>query len=167
MSQYGSDEAEDQPEEIYELYRRENELINSYRSLIAQPYIEVDGQSLDYQESLAAAQGEEFYVLMEAYYEQYNPLLGDIYAQLVSVRRQQAELLGYDSYEQMEYTVVYERDYSPQQAEEYLEDIKEYMVPLYKQLMELQSYNFVSWEYMPQERLLEIMDRAAENMARR
>ncbi len=164
MSQYGSEEAQEQPEEIYELYRRENQLINSYRSLIAQPYVELEGQSLDYRESLDDAQGEEFYDLVKAYYEQYNPLLGDIYAQLVSVRRQQAELLGYDSYEQMEYSAAYERDYSPQQAEEYLEDIKEYMVPLYRQLTEELSYSLLSREYMPQERLLEIMAQAAENM---
>ena len=164
MSQYGSEEAQEQPEEIYQLYRQENQLINSYRSLIAQPFVELDGQSLDYRESLDAAEGEEAYALAEAYYEQYNPLLGDIYAQLVSVRRQQAELLGYDSYEQMEYSAVYERDYSPQQAEEYLEDIKQYMAPLYRQLIKSRSYSQLSWEYMPRERLLEIMAGAAENM---
>lgn len=164
MAQYGSEEMQEQPEEIYELYRRENQLINSYRSLIAQPFVEVEGQNLDYRESLDAAQGEDIYALAEAYYEQYNPLLGDIYAQLVSVRRQQAELLGYDSYEQMEYSAVYERDYSPQQAEEYLEDIKQYMVPLYRQLTESRSYSLLSWEYMPREQLMEIMARAAENM---
>ena len=164
MDQYGGEEAQDQPEEIYELYRRENELINSYRSLIAQPYIELDGQSLNYQESLAAASEEEAYRLIRAYYEQYDQLLGDIYAQLVSIRRQQAQLLGYDSYEQMEYAVVYERDYSPQQAREYLDDIKEYMVPLYEQLMDSQAYSYIYWEYMPQEELLDILAGAAENM---
>ncbi|MEI3100718.1 MAG: hypothetical protein V8T45_02485 [Oscillospiraceae bacterium] len=69
----------------------------------------------------------------------------------MSIRRQQAQLLGYDSYEQMEYAVVYERDYSPQQAREYLDDIKEYMVPLYEQLMDSQAYSYIYWEYMPQE----------------
>lgn len=164
MSQYGGEEAESMPEEIYRLYRRENELINQYRSLIAQPSVELDGQSLNYQESLAAAGEEEAYRLIQAYYEQYDLLLGEIYAQLVSIRRQQAELLGYDSYEQMEYSLVYERDYSPEQALEYLEDIKEYMAPLYRQLMEEEAYSLISWEYMPQERLLEILAGAASGM---
>ncbi len=164
ISQYGGQGGDEQSEEIYELYRQENQLINQYRSLIADPYIELNGQRVSYQEYLNEAEGLQIYEAMGAYFEQYNPLLGDIYAQLVKLRREQARLLGYDSYEQMQYTVAFERDYSPEQAAEYLEDIKKYMGPFYMEIMSAMPYSHISWKYMPADTLSGILSAAAENM---
>ena len=162
---YGSGERARQPEEIYELYRQENQLINQYRSIIADPYIQLDGELVSLEEYMAAtADVEEFYRAMDAYYQQYNPQLGDIYVQLVQLRREQARLLGYDSYEQMQYQLSYERDYSPEQAAVYLENIKEYLGPAYLELMSSRPYEQISWEYMSPEELLDIMSAAAGNM---
>lgn len=165
LEMYGGDESAQQPEELYELYRQENQLINQYRSIIADPYVELDGQRLSLEESLASTTDVgEYYRLIDAYYAQYNSRLGDIYIQLVQLRRQQAQLLGYDSYEQMQYELSYERDYSPEQAQEYLEDIKEYLSPAYRQLVALQPYEAIYWEYMAPETLMDIMAGAAGNM---
>ena len=165
LEMYGGDESAQQPEELYELYRQENQLINQYRSIIADPYVELDGQQLSLEESLASTTDVgEYYRLIDAYYAQYNSRLGDIYIQLVQLRRQQAQLLGYDSYEQMQYELSFERDYSPEQAQEYLEDIKEYLSPAYRQLVALQPYEAIYWEYMAPETLMDIMAGAAGNM---
>lgn len=165
LEMYGGDESAQQPEELYELYRQENQLINQYRSIIADPYVELDGQQLSLEESLASTTDVgEYYRLIDAYYAQYNSRLGDIYIQLVQLRRQQAQLLGYDSYEQMQYELSFERDYSPEQAQEYLEDIKEYLSPSYRQLVALQPYEAIYWEYMAPETLMDIMAGAAGNM---
>lgn len=154
-----------QPEEIYELYRQESRLISRYRSIIAEPTVEIDGKSYSYSEYLAAAAGEaEIYRAVEAYYEKYNPLLADVYAQLVKLRREQAQLLGYESYEQMQYSSSYQRDYGPGEAAEYMEDIKENLVPLYRQLMTGQTYSAIQWKFMSEARLENIMAVAAENM---
>ena len=62
--------------------------------------------------------------------------IGEIYIELVNVRNEQAELLGYDSYAQMQYELSYDRDFSPEEGEQYIEAIKEYIVPVYKEIME-------------------------------
>ena len=153
-----------QPEELYELYRQENQLINQYRSLISDPAIELGGQSVSLEEYMLTAGEDQIYEALWAYYEQYNPRLGELYLQLMRLRQQQAELAGFDSYEQMQYSLAFERDYSPEEAEQYLRAIKECLGPYYAQVMSEQPYGSVSWEYMPEERLLEIVDQAAEKM---
>lgn len=161
---YSGGETGAQSEEIYELYRQENQLINQYRSLIADPYVELDGQRLSLEEYMPTADVEGFYRAVDAYYEQYNPRLGEIFVQLVQLRRDQARLLGYDSYEQMQYELSYERDYSPEQAEEYLEDIKECLGPVYRQLMDAQPYEQLFLDYLSQDSLMDIMAGVAGNM---
>ena len=69
LEMYGGDESAQQPEELYELYRQENQLINQYRSIIADPYVELDGQQLSLEESLASTTDVgEYYRLIDAYY---------------------------------------------------------------------------------------------------
>lgn len=153
-----------QPEELYELYRQENQLINQYRSLIADPVIELGGQSLSLEEYLLTAGEDQIYEALWAYYEQYNPRLGELYLQLIRLRQQQAELSGFDSYEQMQYSLAFERDYSPEEAAEYLREIKECLGPYYAEVMAEQPYSLISWDYMSDDRLLETIAQAAEKM---
>lgn len=84
----------------------------------------------------------------EAYYEKNNPLIGEIYIALVNVRNEQAALLGYDSYAQMQYELSYDRDFSPEEGEQYIAAIKEYIVPVYKQIMQQDPYSSLSYEYV-------------------
>lgn len=164
VSQYGQQGEQTQTGETYELYRRENQLINQYRSLLAQPSIQIDGQEISYQDYLAEAEGDQLYRALDAFRQQYNPLLSDIYAQLIKLRREQAALLGYDSYEQMQYTLAFERDYSPEQAAGYLEDIKNCLGPFYSAAMAQLPYSRISWDYMDEKELSRILKAAAENM---
>ena len=55
-----------------------------------------------------------------------------LYAELVSLRRQIATYVGYDNYVDFAYDYYYTRDYTPDQTESYLAEIREELVPLYR-----------------------------------
>ena len=101
---------------LYELYRQENQLINQYRSIIADPYVELDGQQLrpgggawPPQQMWGSITGSSTPTMPSI-----TPGWGISISSWCRLRRQQAQLLGYDSYEQMQYELSFERDYSPE-----------------------------------------------------
>ena len=129
--------------ETYERYsqlrQREAELIAQYRSQAADPVIEIDGEKWRLEDYILARPykpGEA----ERAYNEKYNALVGEIYLELISLRREMVELAGYESYAAMEYMRSYGRDYSPEQAEEYLSYIKLHMSQLGRELTEAGLY---------------------------
>lgn len=152
------------PDEVYELFRQENRLLAQYRALTADPIIELDGQSLSLEEYILTADSEEYLRAVAAYYDQYNERLCNIYTELIKLRRAQAEALGYDSYEQMQYAYTFERDYTPRQAAGYFADIRRYLAPYYRQVMKKNGYGTVDWGYLPEQQLHDILAAAAERM---
>ena len=48
----------------------------------------------------------------------------------------------------MQYELSYDRDFSPEEGEQYIEAIKEYIVPVYKEIMEQDPYSSLSYEYV-------------------
>ncbi len=54
-----------------------------------------------------------------------------LYAEFVANNMQMAELLGYDNYLEYAYENVYDRDYTYQDAAEFVAYVKEYLVPVY------------------------------------
>lgn len=160
--QFGAEESA-LPEALYALMQEEKRLITEYRAALAEPYIELDGQRLNYEDYISEADAEDCFRAMQTFYEQHNGPLAELYIELVKLRRQQAELLGYDSYEEMEYA-MYERDYSPEQAELYLESIEKHMAPYYMELTDRGVMEAVNWKSLSSERLRHIMAQAAESM---
>ena len=49
---------------------------------------------------------------------------------LHGLRQEEAELLGYGSYAEMQYDIGFERDFSIAEGEAFLKDVKKYLVPL-------------------------------------
>ena len=80
-------EAMDQ--ELKDMYNRETELVNEYNTLIADT---------------------------ELSEEELNQQCGEIFLQLIELRKQIAEAEGYDSYADYAYTEVFGRDYTPEEA---------------------------------------------------
>lgn len=119
-------------DEAVELMQREAGLLSEYRTALAAPVIIVDGEELDYYTALYECEdaGEYNRLFMEYYY-QYNEYLADIYIRLIRVRRELAEEMGYASYRDMQFDYAFSRDYTPEQAERYIEDIRTYAVPVY------------------------------------
>ena len=56
---------------------------------------------------------------------------GELLAQLVRLRQEIAAYTGYESYNQFAYDFYYYRDYTPEQVEAYLEEIRTELVPSY------------------------------------
>lgn len=159
-----NDSTDPMGDESVELMRRESALLAEYRELVAAPEIELDGQSFILSDYLAEADWQDYDRAMEAYYLRYNPLLADIYIRLMQVRAELAASLGYDSYEQMQYEYYFSRDYSPEQADAYIEDIKTYIRPLYLRAGEDAYDDELSYDYYSESELLNIMQTVAGGM---
>ena len=94
---------------------------------------------------------EQEAVLEEEYYDvtlQYQDLesysdpafdacaadLAEVFVELVKVRQEMAEYVGYENYADFAYDFYHYRDYTPRQAESYLKQIQKELVPLYRQV---------------------------------
>lgn len=60
--------------------------------------------------------------------------MAQVLAELIRNRQQQALCQGYDSYIDFAYDFFYYRDYTPAQARQYMNEIREQLVPLYRNL---------------------------------
>ena len=60
--------------------------------------------------------------------------MADLLAELIALRQRIAAYTGYKSFHQFAYDFYYARDYSPQQEAEYLQQVKQELVPLYEQI---------------------------------
>ena len=130
-----SDESESvYTDETVALMQQESNLVSEYRALMAEPTVEYRGKTEPLDELLDRLDGSAYNNAVIAYYTQYNERVADLFIRLISVREQLAAALGYESYEQMQYEYGFSRDYTPEQAEGYLQDIKTYMKPLYLNL---------------------------------
>lgn len=118
---------------VVELMQQESDLQNQYMALQSDTTITWNGEerlvdelmdddTLEYSERL------EVY---RTYYDKYNPLAADLFIQLIRVRKQIAEELGYPSYAHFAYSYTYERDYTPEQAADYTAAIARELSPLY------------------------------------
>ena len=143
------------------LMQEESALIAEYRALSANPTIEREGVEENYLDVLWELEGEEYNQALVQYYEKYNQSFADIFIRLVDVRNRQADVLGFESYEQMQYYYYFERDYTPEQAAGYVADIREYMVPLYKEVMAASPYDQLWYNALSEKELLGVMDTVA------
>jgi oligoendopeptidase F len=132
VEQYSDPDNAFYDDEMVALLQEESNLIAEYRALVASPTVVLaDGTEVDYFTSLDEFQGFEYLDLLIRYYDQYNPQLADIYIRLVKNRQQQAVQAGYGSYEELAFDHNFERDYTPELAEDYLADIAQHIVPLF------------------------------------
>ena len=106
-------------DELEDLYKEENTLVQAYYSAIAD-VSDID----DYGK----------------YAKEANKACGPIFLELVQVRDAIADRCGYDNYYEYAFD-SYGRDYDPEDVEDLCETAKVYLVPLYEEL-------FKSWYYM-------------------
>ena len=103
------------PSDAYvSLQEREAELLNNYYDLST------------------ASQSAPYY--SNEFFEVYGKQMGDVFVEMVKVRQEMATEAGYDNYLEYAYDYVHGRDYTPQQAKTYLEEISRELVPLYEEL---------------------------------
>ena len=94
------------------LLNRESELIEEYYALCAETETEEFGS--------------------EEYYDRYADGLCQVLIDLVLLRQDLADYVGYDSYAGFAYDFYHYRDYTPEQAEAYMTAIRDAMAPLYR-----------------------------------
>ncbi len=161
---YADDSQSVYREDIVALMQQEAALLGEYRALNASPTIDTGDGELDLYDYIADKYGEEYVSALMEYYEKYNKEFARIFIELVKVRSQMARELGYDSYEQMQYDYYFERDYTPEQAAGYVADIKEYMVPLYVEVMENDPYSLISYDRVSEKQLMDVLEHAAKQV---
>ena len=156
--EYADDSNAFYSDEMVALLQEESNLIAEYRALVASPTVVLpDGTEVDYFTALEERTGMAYLELITCFYEQYNPQLAEIYIKLVKNRQQQAVVGGYDSYEALAFDHVFERDYTPEQAEGYLNDLKTVIVPLYIEVDDSGRYWYLDEGSVDAARLEEIL----------
>ena len=99
--------------ELIALFEEETALINEYYAL---------------SEAFDAA---DYY--SDSWFDENEPKMGQLLVDLIRVRQQQAAYFGYDSYQEFSYDFYHYRDYTPQQAIPYLEEVAAHLVDIYKE----------------------------------
>lgn len=82
----------------------------------------------------------------EEYFETFGPQMASVLAELVALRQELAAYLGYESYTQLAYDGYYYRDYTPEQAVVYLEQLGDALSGPYGALSETSAWD---WSYTP------------------
>ena len=116
----GYDEGGMYDETLLDLMSREQELIAEY---------------FDLTNTVEA----EYYT--DAYFDECAQPMAQILAELVLLRQELAQWIGYDSYADFAWEYYYYRDYSPSEAEAYLEEIRLELVDLYRQVIHSQVWD--------------------------
>lgn len=124
------------------LQEREAELLNEYYDLNT------------------AAQSVQYY--SDEFFETYGRQMADVFVEMVQVRQEMAAEAGYDSYLEYAYEYVHGRDYTPRQAETYLEEICRELVPLYVEIQETMYY--LNSGYCTQQQMLAYVEDTAAAM---
>lgn len=114
-----------------------------------------------YYELTAQAQAAEHY--SEEYFSVYGTALAELFVEMVVLRQQIAAYAGYDSYPNFAYDMYHSRDYTPQQAEGYLQQIGEKMYDLYCWVNQSSVWD-LGYAYCSEEETFRYVQTAAENM---
>ncbi|MBQ6430651.1 MAG: hypothetical protein IJJ99_02065 [Oscillospiraceae bacterium] len=117
---------------VVELMQQESDLQTQYMALQSDMTITWKGEERLVEElleeDLPYAEILEVYRL---YYAKYNPQAAELFIQLIGVRKQIAEELGYDSYADFAYSFYYDRDYTPEQVKQYNADVAKELAAYY------------------------------------
>ncbi len=120
------------------LMQRESELISRYREIVAEPTIMYEGRERSFHE-LADELGSaddlasyyKYLAVLLSYYRKYNRPLAEVYIELMRVRTEMAEEMGFSSCEEMEYVFCFGRDYTPEDGAVFVGGVKADLVPIY------------------------------------
>ena len=89
------------------------------------------------------SQAEEYDTASRDFYDQLGGEMASLLAELIGIRQQIAQELGYDSYVQYAWDSRHTRDYSPGKTQRYLEQIRRELVPLFRQAAQKDYWGLV------------------------
>ena len=112
-----------------ELLKTEQALISDYQDNLSNAFVTYNGEDVYVTaEALLALSEADRSAVIELYYQKYNELLGNIYAELIKTRLALAEELGTD-YVSYAYE-SFDRDYTPTEANAYLDSVVSKLIPI-------------------------------------
>ncbi len=133
--------------ENYETYTDEYAEINARISALEAEYndalnnttIDIDGKACTTNDIVTLFQNGEistikYYGYMEKSYNAVAKAVAVVYDKIIAAYKEKAQMLGYSSACEMQYDLVFDRSYTPEKAREYWAFVKEYIVPLQKEL---------------------------------
>lgn len=160
-------EAEDEPlsDAAKALMAEENRLVEEYWSAHQPETFLWQGQEVDVYDLFSdpALSDEDYWSARDAYDAQVNEVCVPIYIDLVKIRNALAKELGYASCEEYGYR-TYGRDYTPDMANRFLEDVAARARPYYAALMAGDPYGEAVYETVNEDDLLWVMEETARRV---
>lgn len=114
-----------------------------------------------YYELCAAAQNVDPY--SEEFYNGYGAQMAQLFVELIALRQEIAAYAGYEDYLSFAFEFNHGRDYTPAQAQAYLEQIEQELVPLYRASVMKFVYNN-GWDYTTDDEVFSYVKSAALDM---
>lgn len=162
MAEYGEDAESMLSEKYVALVERENELLMDYREAVASPAVPLNGTEVPMSDVMYDAWDQgEYNALLDAYYEKYNPILGELYLRLMEVRKAQAAELGYGSYGEMMFDIGFDRDFSVEDGRAFLKSVKTHVLPVYARRMDNDRYYDLMEGYVSEDQLYGVLETVA------
>ncbi len=125
-------------EQLNDLANREAQLTNEYLKLMATPTtVTVDGEYWDENklyEHMDELDEDKYLEIHLEINKAVNEKAVKIYIPLVEVRKKLTKLFGYDNPGEFYYKEVFNRDYSPEEAQLFHKNVKEHIAPIHNSL---------------------------------
>lgn len=125
---------------LVQLMKKENELKNEYRSLLASAEIKYKGKTLNltglspFMQQKDRKTRKEAYELLDNFFEKNKDKLDEIFDKLVQIRNQKGKVLKFKNFIELGYLNMNRSDYGPNEVAEYRKQIIKYIVPLVKKI---------------------------------
>ena len=144
-------------EGYFDSYEGENLWDEEFTTLLEQ---EAELQNRYYELSTL---GLEYDSASEEYYTACGNDMMELLVELIRVRQEMAAFWGYNDYVQFATDYYYYRDYTPQQTEDYLEEIRQELVPVYTHVYASgPEASFAA--YCTEQKTYDFVSNAAKNM---
>ena len=121
---------------LVSLMKKENQLTNKYRTLLAGAEIEFMGKITNltglspYMQDTNRNTRKKAYQALDIFFEKNKQELDEIFDDLVNIRNEKGKKLGFKNFTPLGYLNMSRSDYGPKEVEEYRKQIIKYIVPL-------------------------------------
>mgnify|MGYP001185172447 CR=1 FL=1 len=121
---------------LVSLMKKENQLTNKYRTLLAGAEIEFLGKITNltglspYMQDTNRNTRKKAYQALDIFFQKNKQKLDEIFDDLVNIRHQKGKKLGFKNFVPLGYLNMSRSDYGPKEVEEYRKQIVKYIVPL-------------------------------------
>lgn len=119
-------------QEILSLQEQEKELEAQYYYTYAQATVETPEGEVLYAD--LEPEGQQAYY--ESFIQRYSAQMGELFMQLVQLRRQMAQALGYESYTRVADLEMLRIGYTREEIRSFREQLKQTLVPVYRSYLE-------------------------------